>query len=126
MLTASDINAVVQRIVARADPQTVIVFGSYAKGQATSRSDLDLFIIKETPLPMANRADELKAVFLGGLIAVDVHVYTPEEVEAYGQDPTSFVNSILSTGKIVFEKLGPERPKMITLASARDKRSYPS
>ena len=104
MLTPADIHTLVQRIVSRADPQKVIVFGSYAKGTATPRSDLDLFIIKETELPMANRADALKSILSGTLVAVDIHVYTPEEVAAYGQDRFSFVTSVLSSGKTVFEK----------------------
>ena len=104
MLTDKEINQLVERIVARIQPQKVIIFGSYAKGTATIKSDLDIFVIKETDLPMANRADDLKPMLSNSLIPVDVHIHTPEEVEEYGQEPYSFINSILKSGKTVFEK----------------------
>lgn len=103
MYTPDEIDSLVRRIVARIQPQKVIIFGSYAKGTATIKSDLDIFVIKETELPMAHRADDLRPVLSHALIPVDVHIYTPEEVEEYGQEPFSFVHSILRTGKTVFE-----------------------
>ena len=104
MLTPNEIDTLVQRIVARIQPQKVIIFGSYAKGMATIKSDLDIFVIKETELPMVHRTDDLKPMLSRVLIPVDVHVYTPEEVEEYGQEPFSFVSSVLRTGEVVFEE----------------------
>ena len=102
MLTPTEIDTLVRRIVACIQPKQVIIFGSYAKGTATIKSDLDIFVIKETELPMVNRADYLKPMLFHALIPVDVHIYTPEEVEEYGKEPFSFVNSILKSGKTVF------------------------
>lgn len=104
MYTTDEINRIVQQIVARIQPQKVILFGSYAKGAATIKSDLDILVIKETQLPMARRADDLKFMLARALIPLDVHIYTPEEVEEYGQEPFSFLNSILRTGKTLFER----------------------
>ena len=47
MLTPIEIDTLVGRIVARIQPKQVIIFGSYAKGTATIKSDLDIFVIKE-------------------------------------------------------------------------------
>ena len=102
MLTPAEIDALVRRIAERIQPQAVILFGSYAKGTATIHSDLDLLIIKETELPMAMRAEDLKPMLATSLIPVDVHVYTPEEVEEFGKEQLSFVSSILKSGKVVF------------------------
>ncbi|MBW8876244.1 MAG: nucleotidyltransferase domain-containing protein [Acidobacteria bacterium] len=103
MLTPAEIDILVRRIAARIRPQKMIVFGSYAKGTATIKSDLDLLVIKETDLPMASRADDLKPLLARVLIPVDVHVYTPEEVAEFGKEPLSFIQSILRTGRVVFE-----------------------
>ncbi len=46
MLTSDEITEIVARVAARLRPQKVILFGSYAKGAATARSDLDLFVIQ--------------------------------------------------------------------------------
>lgn len=106
MLTQTEIDKLIQRIVTRIQPQKVMIFGSYAKGTATIKSDLDIFVIKETELPMANRADDLAPMLSHALIPVDVHIYTPEEVEEYSQEPFSFVSSILKSGKTVFRNRG--------------------
>jgi predicted nucleotidyltransferase len=104
MLTEKEIEKLIDRIAKRIQPEKIIIFGSYAKGAATIKSDLDILVIKETEIPMANRADDLKPVLFNLLIPVDVHVYTPEEVNEYGKEPFSFLNSILKSGKTVFEK----------------------
>ena len=103
MLTRDEIDEVIRQIATRLRPQKIIIFGSYAKGKATVESDLDVFVIHETHLPMANRADDLRPVLDHRLIPVDVHVYTPEEVEEYGKEAHSFVASVLRTGQVVFD-----------------------
>jgi predicted nucleotidyltransferase len=102
MLTSKEIDRLIQRIVARIQPQEVIIFGSYAKGTATIESDLDIFVITETELPMSLRADDLKPMLSQSLIPIDVHIYTPEEVEEYGKQQFSFVQSVLKSGKTLF------------------------
>lgn len=99
MLTEIEIDEIVRNIVVCLQPQEVIIFGSYAKDKATIKSDLDICVIKETELPMSSRAHELGAILTSSLIRLDVHVYTPEEIEAYVRDPFSFVSSILKTGQ---------------------------
>jgi uncharacterized protein len=106
MLTDDEINELVRRIVARIEPQRVIVFGSYAKGTATIHSDLDIFVVKETEVPMARRADDLMPLLSSMLIPVDVHVYTPHEVREYRKDALSFVSNVFHWGVTVFES-GP-------------------
>ena len=102
MLTAREIDRLIERIVASTQPVEVIIFGSYAKGCATIRSDLDILVIKETELPMSLRADDLKPMLSGILIPVDVHIYTPEEIEVYAAEEFSFIDSIVKSGKTVF------------------------
>jgi uncharacterized protein len=104
MLTSREIDDLVRRIVERAKPEKVILFGSYAKGTQTSASDLDLLVVKDTMLPVSHRANELKPLLSHTLINVDIHVYTPEEVEEYAKEPYSFVNSVLRFGKMVFSR----------------------
>ena len=104
MLKEEEIKKMVDRIVSRIQPEKVIVFGSYAKGKATNRSDLDLFIIKDTHLPMSQRDQEIRPFLSNLLIGVDIHVYTPEEVEEYGAEEYSFVHSVMKTGRVVYEQ----------------------
>jgi len=43
-----DLERLLQKLISGYQPERVILFGSYAYGNPTSDSDLDLFIIKET------------------------------------------------------------------------------
>jgi len=121
MLTPNEINNLVRQIVMRIQPQKVIIFGSYAKGTATIKSDLDIFVIKETALPMAKRADDLKPMLSHSLIPIDIHIYTPEEVEEYGKELFSFIHSVLNSGKTVFEKATRSSSSSFRVVDAREK-----
>ena len=102
MLTEPEINTLVRRIMRVLQPERVILFGSYAKGTAASASDVDLLVIKETPLPPARRAEDLLPMLQQMLIPVDVHIYTPEEVTELAREPWSFIHSVLQTGRTLY------------------------
>ncbi len=104
MLTEKEIAGLVNDIVACVDPDEVIVFGSYAKQRATRKSDLDLLVVKDTHLPRHYREGMVQHLLNASLVRVDAHVYTPEEVESYREDPASFINTIYRTGRVVFKK----------------------
>ncbi len=103
MLREMEIQDIVQRIVRHIKPDKIIVFGSYAKNTATLKSDLDLFIVKNSEMPMSLRAANIKPLVAHLLIHVDIHVYTPEEIEAYSQEEFCFVKSVMQTGRVVFD-----------------------
>lgn len=107
MLCEQEIQAVVTRIVARADPEQVIVIGSYAKGTATDASDLDLVVVCDTQLPLSRRAADVRPLVGSLLIPVDIHVFTPEEVREYGKEKYSFLHTVVKTGRIVYQRPGP-------------------
>src|SRR5581483_12008309 len=103
MLTSDEITEIVARVAARLRPQKVILFGSYAKGAATARSDLDLFVVQQTSLPPERRASSVTPLLVTVPVRVDIHIYTPEEVESYRCEPFSFVNSVFASGRTMYE-----------------------
>jgi predicted nucleotidyltransferase len=102
MLTEKEIAAFVQRIVDCMKPEQVIIFGSYGKGKATRRSDLDIFILKDVHVPKPYRANPMRHLMDSLLVAMDVHVYNFEEVDVYMKEKGSFVHSIMKTGKVYY------------------------
>ena len=104
MLTVREIEEIVRRVVAHARPERVILFGSYAKGTATIHSDLDLLVVKDTPLPLEKRADDLLPVVGGSPVPIDVHVYTPEEVSELAKEDLSFIATVLAVGRVMFAR----------------------
>ena len=79
-----------------------VLFGSYARGTATYRSDIDVIFVEETNKPFLKRLDpyfsSLSDLAGGG---VDVLVYTPEEFEKMKKK--FFIKRALSEGIIIFE-----------------------
>jgi predicted nucleotidyltransferase len=102
---------IVQRITAAFDPETIILFGSRAYGQAESDSDIDLLIITDA-LANRNVFERRRAVsdlFPHRLFALDVLVRTPAEMrELIERGPTLF-KDIVTQGKILYER----RPRRV-------------
>jgi uncharacterized protein len=103
-LTSAEIETVVSRIVKVARPERVIMFGSYAKGRATARSDLDLLVVLPTDSSTRCRASDLGPFLGGSIVPIDVHVVTAEELEEYGREQYHFLHSVLRSGRTLFQR----------------------
>ena len=80
--------------------QKIILFGSTAWGKPGLTSDLDLLIIWDTPLDFLSRTTELYN-YLQPCVAVDMLVYTPDEVERMVDRP--FIRKILDEGRVLYD-----------------------
>lgn len=103
-ITKKLINEVVQIIIDKTQPNKIILFGSYAHGNPTADSDLDLLVIKESDLRRDKRAMEIDKLFADRLFPLDIIVYTPQEVQQCLDIEGSFVGDILECGEIVYDK----------------------
>jgi uncharacterized protein len=84
-------------------PQKIILFGSWARGEADDESDLDLIVIKETPARFLDRLSDIYAL-LGDFGAVDVLVYTPQEVAQMLAEGNAFLEDALAEGIVLYEE----------------------
>ena len=73
------IDRMVARIVKRFHPERVILFGSYARGDAGSDSDVDLFVVMPVAGSKRDQAVKIRVELHGLRIAKDIVVSTPEE-----------------------------------------------
>ena len=78
------------------------LFGSYARGQASENSDVDLMVVAESELPRFKRSRELYKLFRPYPFGMDLVVYTPEEIERGKKSPLSFVSRVLREGKTIY------------------------
>lgn len=105
IVTSELIEYIVQKIVARVAPRTVIVFGSHASGQAGPTSDLDLFVIQDTSQSNREIRRKIDLLLFGRRFAVDIIVRRPEEVEANLKDQNPFyVHHVFGRGKVVYDR----------------------
>ena len=81
MVNKDKILHVAKNMAVAANAERVILFGSYARGDATEHSDVDLMIIAESDLPRFKRSRELYKLFKPHPFAMDIIVYTPQEIE---------------------------------------------
>ncbi len=73
---AEALEHILQTLVTQYQPEKIILFGSMASGTVHEWSDLDLAIIKDTPLPFLQRLKEVALLCLVP-VGVDYFVYTP-------------------------------------------------
>jgi predicted nucleotidyltransferase len=100
-LSQEKLDQIIQRIVAVAKPEKIILFGSAARGEMGPHSDVDLLVIKSG----ANRLDLTGQIYrnLHGVgEAVDIVVVTPEDVERYHNSPALVIAPALKEGKVVY------------------------
>lgn len=96
----NDLNSLVQQLSQMPAVQKVILFGSYAAGRRDLLTDLDLLVVMHSPLDFVTRNVELARRLRAG-VAMDLLVYTPEEMEQMRARP--FLRHILKTGKVLYE-----------------------
>lgn len=98
------INDIVEAIINHFNPISIILFGSYASGNATPDSDLDLLIVMETRLPSYKRSLPIRKIFNPMPCAMDIKVYTPEEIKKWNGTINHIITEAMLKGKILYER----------------------
>ena len=95
---------VVRRILQVTQPEKIFLFGSYARGDATEESDIDILVIQPSDLPRYKRSTPIRLALRGLFPSKDIVVYTPEEIEEWRSASTSFIASVLREGRVLYER----------------------
>jgi predicted nucleotidyltransferase len=92
-----------RRLAMATDGARVIVFGSYARGEAGPESDLDLLVIEpEVSSPRAESA-RLRRELRDLEVALDVIVVSARQAEKWADVAGTMVNEALQTGRVLVE-----------------------
>lgn len=96
----------VNRIARRFDPLRIILFGSWARGDARPDSDIDLLVVlpqvenkRQTTIHIGNELSDLP-------VSKDVVVTTPEEIAVRGDMIGDVLRPALREGKVIYERAG--------------------
>ena len=94
----------IERIRRQCDPLRIILFGSWARGQARPDSDLDLLVVLPHVENKRRAAVEILRALNGLPVSKDVVVTTPEEIAAHGNTVGHVLRPALREGKVLYER----------------------
>ena len=95
----------IQRIVSELKPEKIILFGSYAYGNPTPDSDVDLLVIMKTKAKEIDRYLAVSNLLYPRQFPVDILVKTPQEIETASRKKGNFfLREILTKGKVIYER----------------------
>ena len=97
--TITKITASIKKLV---NPKRVILFGSYAEGEADHDSDIDLLVVDDSGRDKNSVALEISRALFPRSYGLDLFVESSSDLErksGYG-----FWREILETGKVLYER----------------------
>jgi predicted nucleotidyltransferase len=95
---------ITRRIRAVSDPQRIILFGSYARGEPGPGSDLDLLVIKDQVDSTRAEAARIYRALADLTMPVDVVVVRTAYVQRYGDLVGTIVRPALRDGKVLYAR----------------------
>jgi uncharacterized protein len=104
MISTEQLNDITERIVRQCEPEKIILFGSYAGGNAREDSDVDLLVVAETDLPLRERFTAIRAVLADFPAAFDIFWKTPEEYRRWRNVVNHVVYFAEKYGRVVYER----------------------
>ncbi len=99
------ISQIVQRIRLEYQPESIILFGSYADGLPDTASDLDLLIVKQTTDRFIDRWSAVRGILSDPTrrFGLDVIVLSPEEIRERLDKGDQFLAHIFQHGRVMYE-----------------------
>ncbi|HUU20351.1 MAG TPA: nucleotidyltransferase domain-containing protein [Sedimentisphaerales bacterium] len=104
MVTMTQIEELVRRIGQKFHPERIVLFGSYACGQATEDSDVDLLVVAETSLPPRERYAAVRRLAADFPASFDIIVKTPDEYARRRSVVNHVVYFADKYGRVLYER----------------------
>jgi predicted nucleotidyltransferase len=98
------IEAMVQRIAERFEPEKIILFGSYARGTAGPDSDVDLLVVMPVRGSKRDTQLEIRRALREFRIPKDVVVTTPEDFAWRKEVPGTIERPAAREGKVLYDR----------------------
>jgi len=103
-ITPEKIDAAVRRIVDRAKPRRVILFGSVARGEVTSDSDVDFLVVVGDEVKSPRRESvRIRRILRGISMPMDILVVSEQRLREVGERPGLVYRSALRDGRQLYD-----------------------
>jgi uncharacterized protein len=104
MTPAECIKVMAERIVRDYDPVKIILFGSYARGEAGPESDIDLLVVLPAVANKRQAAIAIRRMLADLPMPKDIIVTTPEEIARRGDLVGTVLRPALREGRVLYER----------------------
>jgi predicted nucleotidyltransferase len=101
MISPETLQAAISAVAADKKPKRIMLFGSYARGDAREDSDIDLLVIENEVPDRASEMVRLRRLLRPLRVPVDILVFSEKEVANWGDQPGSALYWALREGKVV-------------------------
>jgi len=95
---------IVKKIVEVSQPEKIILFGSYARGEENKDSDIDLLIVKDKIESKIKETLKIRRSLKNFIIPEDIILVRKEEFEFYKKESGSVIRNAVLEGKVIYEK----------------------
>jgi predicted nucleotidyltransferase len=102
--TEARVQEAADRLGGAFQPIRIVVFGSYARGDARPGSDVDLLVVLPAVHDKREAAVAMRRVLSDLPVPHDVYVTTPDEMERRGWIVGTLLHAALQEGKTVYER----------------------
>lgn len=92
------------RIVPEVSPEKIYLFGSYAKNDYNSESDIDLFIVMNNDKSLRKIQHKISSLLDDRTMPIDIIVYSQEKMEKRKDIIGSLPYRINQEGELIYEK----------------------
>ena len=100
------IDEMVRRIAEQFHPERIILFGSYARGNAGPDSDVDLLVVMRGVEGRRRKtAIAIDIALKDSLLPKDIIVVTPDEVVRHRDLVGTIIRPALREGKVLYERV---------------------
>lgn len=99
-----EIKHIVESLVAEFNPERVVIFGSFARGDYREDSTVDILIISKTEERFLDRIKRALIACRGSNPPIDPLIYTSEEFDSLVEEGEGFIESVVEEGIVVYEE----------------------
>ncbi len=119
------LDAIVNRLLSRFDPDKIILFGSQARETAQKDSDIDLLVVLPKVDSRRGKQVEMRVALHDLKVPLDVVVVTPDQLDRERSVPGTLVRAALLEGRVLYARTQPRPARRTAVGTKGGKRFMP-